>query len=128
MSTPEPAEFDLWRPWQFAYDERKNRRLRVLKELNQLPIVHELAQDSGFVSRAHAWAWSKQGPTPKGKTPTTWPPEYPTAMQAAGEYYYALTFGYYQHQPEALLPHPTTMSGAVEQARVLSLANPFVVW
>ena len=128
MSTPEPAEFNLWRPWQFAYDERKDRRVRVLKELNQLPIVHELAQDSGFVSRAHAWVWSKQGPTPKGKTSTTWPPEYPSAMVAVGEYYYALTFGYYQHQPEALEPQPTTMSGAVEQARALSLANPFVVW
>lgn len=128
MSKPKPSDFDLWRPWQFAYDERRGRRIRELKPLNQLPVVHELAQDSGFVSRAHAWAWSKQGPTPKGKTPTTWPPEYPTAMQAVGEYYYALTFGYYQHQPDMLQPVPTTMAEAVAQTKALSLANPFVVF
>jgi hypothetical protein len=126
VSEPKPPEFDLWRPWTHQYDDRKRRWVRELKPVTMLPIVHELAQDSGFVSRAHAWAWSKQGPTPKGKTPTTWPPEYPTAMLAVGEYYYALTFGYYQHQPEVLEPQPTTMADAIEQARRLSLANPLL--
>ncbi|HMN37308.1 MAG TPA: hypothetical protein PKD49_06305 [Hyphomicrobium sp.] len=128
MSTPEPAEFNLWRPWQFAYDECKDRRVRVLKELNQLPIVHELAQDSGFVGRAHAWAWSKQGPTPKGKTPTTWPPEYPSAMVAVGEYYYALTFGYYQHAPDMLEPSPNSFEEAIIKVKALSAANPMLAF
>lgn len=123
-----PPDFDLWRPWFITWDEGKQRWVRVLKEAHELPIVHELAQDSGFVTRAHGWAWAKEGPTAKAQAPNVWPPSYTSTIQAVGDYWHHLTLGYHMHAPEMLEPTPTTMAEAVAQAKSLSLANPFLIF
>lgn len=125
MTTPKPPEFDTWRPWYHMYDHERQRTVRVYKEAHELPIVIELSRDGNFRQRAHDWAWTRQGPTPKAMTPTTWPPKYATAIEWIGLYYYEIYRGFYRNAPH-LIEEVTTMEQAKTQALALSAANPLL--
>ena len=119
------SEFDAWRPYKDVF---VNERLtRVTKEAHELPIVLELSHDGNFRQRAHDWAWTRNGPTPRTMTADTWPPKYESALIWIGEYYHALYSRYLAHAPH-LVTEVTTMAEAKAQALALSAANPLLIF
>lgn len=87
--------------WFNTWDKRKRHWVRMTKEAHDLPIVQKSAQGGGVVTRAHAWAWAKERPTPRAKTLTTWLP-YASPRHAVGDYWHHLILGYFMHAPEML--------------------------
>ncbi len=120
------SDYNALRPWKLVFNPDRERWERVTKELTELPIVIELSRDQAFRNRAHAWAWSTQGPTPIAQSPDKWPPRYGTALEAIGRYYYEIYRGFYANSPHLIEPFPDTFEGAKNQAKALSSANPFL--
>jgi hypothetical protein len=123
---PKPADWDVWRPWYHMYDHERQRTVRVYKEPEELPIVIELSRDAAFRERARLWAWSTQGPTPKAMASDNWPPKWGTPIQTIGRYYYEVYRGFNGNMPHMLEPTPTSIEEAMNQAKALSAANPFL--
>jgi hypothetical protein len=120
------SEFDSWRPYKEVFDDRTGRLTLVTKEVEELPIVIELSRDAAFRERARLWAWSTQGPTPKAMASDNWPPKWGTPLQTIGRYYYEVYRGFNGNVPHMLEPTPTSLEEAMNQAKALSAANPFL--